>query len=309
VVADSSLSPREYHDRPLLGILCKSLAALFFSMLFASIRWMGPDFPIGEVVFFRSFFGIPVIVITALAMGGPKLLIARRIDTHAGRSIFGAIAMYCNFAAYALLPLADATAIGFASPLFVVILAALMLGEQVHVTRWSAVVAGFAGVLIIAGPEANIDPNALRGAGYALAGAALTALAMIYLRRMSAHEHSLTIALYYMFATSAFSLFTIPFGWLLPSQQEAMVLVFAGLAGGAGQIFLSFSYRFSEASAVAPFDYTAMIWAVGLGYVFFHEVPALQVWIGGAIVVAAGLLILWRERQLGRKRPPTPSSI
>ena len=307
--ADSTNAPREYRDRPLLGMACKTVGAFLFSMLFASIRWLGPDFPIGEVVFFRSFFGIPVLVVTALMMGRPNLLVAKRIDTHAGRSISGAIGMYCNFAAYALLPLADATAIGFASPLFVVILAATILGERVHVYRWSAVIAGFIGVLIIVGPEANMSGAALRGAGYAIAGAALTALAMIYLRRMSAHEHSITIAFYYMIATSLFSLFTIPFGWMIPTRNETIALIFAGVSGGAGQLFLSLSYRFSEASAVAPFDYTAMIWAVALGYFVFMELPAPQVWLGATIVIAAGLLILWRERKLGRERAPTHAAL
>jgi drug/metabolite transporter (DMT)-like permease len=293
----------EYRDHPLLGILCKSTAALLFSMLFASIRWLGPDFPVGEIVFFRSVFGIPVIVVTALMMGGPRLLVAKRIDTHAGRSIAGAISMYFNFASYALLPLADATAISFASPLFVVILAATMLHERVHLYRWSAVIVGFIGVMVIIGsPQATMNGAALRGALYALAGAALTALAMIYLRRMSAREHSITIAFYYMIATSVFSLFTIPFGWIVPSRQQAYALVFCGLAGGAGQLFLSFSYRYSEASAVAPFDYTAMIWAVLIGYFVFMELPGTQVWLGSIIVIACGLMIFWRERKLERER-------
>ena len=301
-----SLPPREYHDHPLLGIACKMLAALLFSMLFASIRWLGPYFPIGEIIFFRSVLGLPVIVATAFVMGGPRLLTTRRIDTHAGRSISGAIAMYCNFASYTLLPLADATAIGFASPLFVVVLAATMLGEQVHAYRWSAVVAGFVGVLIIAGPDTTAASGALTGAAYAFAGAGLTGLAMIYLRRMSAHEHSITITFYYMLATAGFSLLTVPFGWAIPTRNEAMVLIFAGLSGGAGQLFLSFSYRYSEASVLAPFDYAAMIWAVGLGYLLFGELPAPQVWIGAVIVIASGLLILWREQKLGRFRAPSP---
>ena len=261
------------------------------------------------MVFYRSAFGIPVIVAMALFMGRPDLLRARRLDTHAGRSIAGAISMYFNFASYALLPLADATALSFAQPLFVVILAATMLGERVHIYRWSAVVVGFIGVLLVAGPEASMQPAALRGAAYALIGAALTALAMIYLRRMSAHEHSITIAFYYMIATSLFSLFTVPFGWIWPTTDQAAVLIFAGLCGGAGQLFLSFSYRFAEASAVAPFDYTAMIWAVVLGYFLFHELPAAQVWLGSAIVIACGLLILWRERKLGRQRGPTQAAL
>jgi drug/metabolite transporter (DMT)-like permease len=305
----ATTAAKEYRDKPLWGIACKSLSAFFFAIMFAFARSLGPEYPVGEIVFFRSVFGIPVIVAAALAVGGPRLLIAKRIDTHAGRSLSGAVAMYCNFASYSLLPLADATAIGFASPLFVVVLAATMLGERVHVYRWSAVIAGFAGILVIAGPEASLDGMALKGAGFAVAGAALTALAMIFLRRMSAHEHSITIAFYYMIATTVFSLCTAPFGWLSPTQGEATALIMAGLAGGAGQIFLSLSYRYAEASAVAPFDYTAMIWAVMLGYFLFMELPAMEVWIGSAIVIAAGLVILWRERKLGKERGSAQTSL
>ncbi len=301
----SAPAAKEYRDKPLWGMACKSASAFFFAIMFAFARSLGTEYPVGEIVFFRSLFGIPVIVVTALMVGGPRLLVAKRISTHAGRSLSGAVAMYCNFAAFTMLPLADATAIGFASPLFVVVLAATMLGERVHLYRWSAVIAGFAGILIIAGPEASLDGSALKGAGFGVAGAALTALAMIYLRRMSAHEHSITIAFYYMIATTTFSLFTSPFGWLTPTNGEAAMLILAGLAGGAGQIFLSLSYRYAEASAVAPFDYTAMIWAVAIGYFAFMELPAVEVWIGSVIVIAAGLAILWRERQLGKERGPT----
>jgi len=166
-------------------------------------------------------------------------------------------------------------------------------------------VIGFIGVIIIAGPEAGLSRSALYGALFALTGAALTAVAMIFLRRMSAHEHSITIAFYFMLTSAAVSLTTIVFGWNWPTPWEAAVLVLTGLAGGVGQLFLSFSYRYGEASVLAPFDYAAMIWAVVLGYFVFAELPAAQVWIGGAIVIAAGLLILWRERKLGRTRVGT----
>ena len=293
----------------MLGIACKVIAAAFFAVMFASVRWLGPSVPLGEIVFFRATFGMSVIVLAALAIGGPSLLMTKRIDSHALRSLSGTVSMFCNFAAYIFLPMADATAIGFAAPLFVVILAALMLGERVHLYRWSAVALGFTGVLIIAGPEAAVSPGALAGAGFALSGAATSALAMCYLRRMSAHEHSITIAFYFMATSAAVSLITIPFGWLIPNAEQAFFLILGGLSGGVGQLFLSYSYRYSEASVLAPFDYIAMIWAVLLGYFWFGELPTVQVWIGAAIVIAAGLLILWRERQLGKKRALSPPTL
>jgi len=168
--------------------------------------------------------------------------------------------------------------------------------------KTDSIVIGFIGVLIIAGPEAGLSRTALYGAIFALIGAGLTAVAMIFLRRMSAHEHSITIAFYFMLTSAVIALITALFGWNMPTWEQALVLIFTGLSGGIGQLFLSFSYRFSEASALAPFDYAAMIWAVVLGYFLFGELPAPEVWLGGAIVIAAGLLILWRERRLGRDR-------
>ncbi|HEX5279059.1 MAG TPA: DMT family transporter [Micropepsaceae bacterium] len=290
-------------DRPLLGIGCKLLATIFFAVLFAAIRWLGPDFPIGEMVFFRGGLGAVVVVIAALLTGGPSLLKTNNISSHALRSSAGTISMFCNFAAYTLLPLANATALGFASPLFVVIMAALVLSERVHAYRWTAVIIGFLGVIVIAGPEAGLSRTALYGALFAIGGAGLQGAAMILIRRMSAYEHSITIAFYFMLTSTTVSLLTVWFGWQVPTVSQTAVLLLAGISGGVGQIFLSFSYRYSEASVLAPFDYAAMIWAVILGYLIFGELPAPQVWVGGAIVIGSGLLIFWRERMFGRQRP------
>lgn len=295
-------------DRPFLGMLCKVVAMLMFAIMFASVRWLGPHFPIGEIVFFRSALGLPVIVVAAYLSGGLHLLATKRVDSHALRSIAGVISMYCNFTAYTLLPLADVTAIGFAAPLFIVVLAVLFLRERVHVYRWSAVIIGFIGVLVIVGPGQRIASGATIGVVYALVSAALAAVAMIFLRRMSAHEHSTAIAFYFMLTAAVVSLFTLPFGWNVPTGTEGWILIASGLSGGIGQLFLSFSYRYGEASLLAPFDYTAMIWAVALGYFVFGELPMANVWMGAAIVIAAGLLILWREHRLKLARDRAVSS-
>jgi drug/metabolite transporter (DMT)-like permease len=292
-------------DRPLRGIFCKVTAHLMFVVMFAAVRWLGPDVPTGQIVFWRSTVGMAVIVAMALVTGGPQLLKTNRIDAHARRSISGVMSMFCNFTAFALLPIAEATTLGFAQPLFLVVLAALILHERVYVYRWSAVVVGFIGVLIVVGPYFDLsEAERLLGALLAIAGAALSAVAMIFLRRMSSHEHSLTIAFYFMVTTTAVSAVTIFWGWKMLTAPEIAALVLCGCAGGIGQIFLSFSYRYAEVSALAPFDYTALIWAAAIGYLFFGELPMLQAWIGAAIIVVAGLFIIWREHRLGRTRPP-----
>jgi drug/metabolite transporter (DMT)-like permease len=283
--------------------MCKAIAHLLFALMFAAVKWLGPEFPTGQIVFWRSGVGMAVIVVMALLTGGPALLATRRLDAHAFRSLSGVIAMFCNFTAFALLPLAEATTLSFAAPLFVVVLAALMLGEQVHVYRWSAVVIGFAGVLVIVVPYFEFpEGGRLLGALFALAGAGLSAMAMIFLKRMSTHEHSITIAFYFMLISAIAGLLTVFLGWDPLSWREVLVLVGCGLSGGIGQVFLSFSYRYADVSALAPFDYTSLIWAAALGYFLFGELPMEQTWIGAAIIVAAGLFIIWRERQLGRQR-------
>jgi drug/metabolite transporter (DMT)-like permease len=244
-----------------------------------------------------------MIVLATALTGGLSTLATNRIGTHATRSLLGVTAMFCNFLAVTLLPLADATAIAFAAPMFTVILAVLILKEQVHIFRWSAVMIGFAGVLVIIGAEGRgAGDGNIVGAAFALTGAGLSATAMIVLRRMSAHENSEAIAFYFMLTSALVGLLTIFWGWKWPVGTELLVLISMGVFGGIGQLFLSFSYRFGEASVLAPFDYSMMIWAASLGYFLFDDLPTTQVLIGASFVIGAGLLILWRERVLGRQR-------
>jgi drug/metabolite transporter (DMT)-like permease len=217
--------------------------------------------------------------------------------------------MFCNFIAVTFLPLADATAVSFVAPMFTVILAALILRESVHLYRWSAVVVGFIGVLVIIMAEGGGSGDSIVGAGFALFGAGFSAFAMIVLRRMSAHENSEAIAFYFMLTSALVSLVTIVWGWIVPTPEQMLVLVSMGFFGGIGQLFLSFSYRYGEASVLAPFDYTMMIWAVMTGYFLFGQWPTAQVMFGALLVIGAGLLILWRERVLGRQRAESAKSL
>lgn len=290
---------------PLTGIAFRLTGTLFFTLMFACVRWLDNRYPTGEVVFARSFGALIPVVIAALYTGGWHLLGTTRLKQHAYRSFSGTASMFCNFLGVTMVPLATATAIGYASPLILVILAAAMLHEKVHAYRWSAVALGFLGVLVMIGPEAHFaGVDNLLGPALLLAGATFGAFALTFLRRMSGQEHSITIAFYFSATTAVFGLATIVFGWIVPTPLDAAVLLVSGLSGGLGQLALSYSYRYGEASVLAPFDYSTMLWAVIIGFILFGELPTAYVWAGSAIVIAAGLIIIWRERALRKQAVP-----
>ena len=300
------------------AILLKILSTLLFAAMGASVRWLGEIVPVGQMVFFRSAFAIlPVVLFyawrgelwTALHTGRPL--------GHFGRGFVGVGGMFFNFGALARLPLADATAIGFSSPLITVALAGLWLGERVRVYRWSAVLLGFAGVIVMLAPHLSIaqlstmSATATLGAVLAVLAAVFNALAVIQTRRLTNSETTSSIVLYFSLICMVIGLMTLPFGWHRPSGTELIVLVMLGVLGGVGHIMLTESYRYASASLIAPFDYIAILWAFGFGYFLFGEVPAPMVFAGAAIVIGAGLFVIWRERQLRLKRrreledPPT----
>jgi len=174
----------------------------------------------------------------------------------------------------------------------------------VHVYRWSAVAVGLAGVLIMVSPHLlqSQAGTPIAGLVYALAAAIFTAFAMVAIRRMSATESAIAIALYFQLTCAGVSLATLPFAWVTPNAHDLMLLVLVGIMGGFGQLFMTNGFRFAQASLLANFDYAAMVWAILFGWLFFGELPAFAVYLGAAIVIASGIFIAWRERHLGIER-------
>jgi drug/metabolite transporter (DMT)-like permease len=304
-VTDVVVAGERTAARPLVGIGLKIAATFSFSLMAAIARWIGDDYPLGQVVFFRASFAL-VPIAALMIFYGTRLeeLKTERPLSHLIRSIAGVGAMFTFFAALTYLPLADVTAISFASPLFVVALAAVVLGEQVHLYRWSAVAIGFVGVLIMVSPHLGTGDaeSPLLGLIFACAAAIFTAFAMIAIRRMTSTESATAIALYFQLTCVAVSLATLPFAWVTPDANGLMLLVMMGVMGGFGQLFMTNSYRFAQASLIANFDYVAMIWAILFGWLWFSELPAPAVYLGAAIVIGSGVYIAWRERQLGIER-------
>lgn len=295
--------------RPLRGIALKLGSVLVFIVMSSMIKTTADHVPAGQAVFFRSLFAIPVIV----AWLGMRRELATGFRTanplgHFWRGLVGTLAMGLNFAGLAYLPLPEVTAIGYAAPLLTVVFAAMFLGEQVRAFRLTAVALGMVGVLIVLSPRLTVlSPEAAShaeafGAMLVLGGAVFAALAQVFVRRLVNTEKTPAIVFWFSVTATVLSLATMPFGWVWPTPQETAVLVGSGLLGGVGQILLTSSYREADASLVAPFDYASMLFALLIGYFVFNEMPTLTMLGGATLVIAAGVLIIWRERQLGLER-------
>lgn len=294
---------------PLKGIALKLVAVVLFIVMSALVKAASEQVPPGQAVFFRSFFAMPVII-AWLAMRGDLrtgLRVTSRIG-HFWRGVVGTTAMGFMFAGLGLLPLPEVTALSYATPLLVVIFAAMFLDEKVGVVRLGAVALGLCGVLIVLAPRLTtldtdmVEMTQAMGAVLVLLGAGCAALAQIYIRKLVQTEQTSAIVFYFSLTSSVLSLLTLPFGWVVPGATEALCLVLAGVLGGTAQIFLTSSYRFADASVIAPFDYASMLFAIAIGYVFFDEVPTQQMLSGAALVILAGIVIILRERQLGLRR-------
>lgn len=302
--------PETQPSNPLFGIALKVLSVAVFTAMATCVKTVAGDgIPPGQAVFFRSFFAIPVIVVWLLWQHD----LAHGLETrnplgHLWRGLVGAGGMACGFTALGLLPLPEVTAIGYAAPILIVIFAAMFLGEEVRIFRLTAVLVGMIGVIVVLAPRLSLtsfdeaDPWQAIGALAALMGAVFAALAAVFVRKLVHQEKTAAIVFYFSVTTSVLSLFTIPFGWVWPAPGTLALLVTAGLLGGLGQILLTSAFRFAPTSVIAPFEYVSMLLAIIIGYALFSEVPTVQTLAGAALIVGAGLFIIWRERQLGLER-------
>lgn len=293
---------------PLTGIALKIASVCVFVTMASLIKATSDAVPPGQAVFFRSLFAIPVILVwLASRRELPRGLLTRNPMGHVWRGLVGTSAMGLGFAGLGLLPLPEVTAIGYAAPILVVVFAAMFLGEEVRLFRLSMVALGMVGVLIVLAPRlsvdaANVDPAQSLGAVVVLMGAVCAALAQVFVRKLVQTESTAAIVFWFSVTATCLSLLTLPWGWSLPGPREVVMLVAAGLLGGVGQILLTSSYRFADASLIAPFEYSSMILSLAVGYTIFGEVPTLAMLSGAALIVTAGVAIILRERYLGLER-------
>ena len=287
------------------GIAYMVASTVMFAGGNAAVKWQLEYYPLGEVAFFRTLFAFLAVAAIVLPRAGWSVLRTRRYREHLQRGLSQFGSMICWFLAVSVLSLGAATAIGFAAPLFTTLLSIVVLKEKVGIHRWSALIVGFIGVLVITDP----GPGMLTyGALFALGNAILISTVAIAIRRMSMSESTETLTLYQMGIILLCTVCLLPLGFRAPAWSDLLMLALAGIGNGIAQFWWTRSLSLAPPSAVVPFNYLSLVWATILGFFVWGDVPTPALLVGSAIVVASGLYILWRET-LRRKRPGAPPAV
>ena len=285
--------------RPLLALLIRLGAIAALATMAALIKLASErGIHLLEILFWRQAITIPVLLAYVSMSGGLAMLVTKRPGTHAVRATYGMIGMVLNFGGVILLPLAEATTMNFTAPIWAVILSTLLLKEKVGAWRWSAVLFGFGGVILIAQPGSGHIP--LFGALVALGGAFKIALISIQIADLNRTDKPLTIVFWFAAISTPVMALALPFVFRPHDTTGWLLLLAIGLAGTAGQLLLTAALRFGAIASVIVMDYSALFWATLYGLLFWQVLPPASTWLGAPLIIAAGLVIAWREHRLSR---------
>ena len=274
-----------------LGFLYMFLSIIGFSLMDVIVKW-SVDYPVGQVLFFRGFFGIIFYFFIIPRERLHDFYKTKRLGLHSLRCIAGLIAIIAIFIALRKLPLATVVSISFAAPIFTTIFSIFLLSEKVGIYRWLAVLVGFIGILIITEPGiSNLNIYYIFPIIFCL-GLSYVA---ITLRQLSTTEPVWLISLFFSIAITFLSFLTLPFGWVMPSFNHFLILSLVGIFGGASNLWLSQSYKYSEVSLVTPLKYLTLVFAIIFGYFIWDEIPTIKTLIGALLVIVSTLIIFRRE--------------
>ncbi len=274
-----------------LGFLYMFLSVCAFSIMDIIVKW-SDNYPLGQVIFFRGFFGIVFYYFVIPRKRIKDFYLTKRPLLHLSRCFFGLAALLSIFTALRNLPLATVVSISFAAPIFTTIFSIFFLNEKVGYFRWLAVLIGFIGVIIISEPGlSSLNVYYIFPVIFVL-GMSYVAISI---RQLSSTEPVWLISLFFSVTITIAGILSIPFGWLMPSLMDLIFLSMIGLFGGVANLWLSQSYKFSEVSLVTPLKYLALVFAICFGYFIWEEIPSTKTLIGAALVIASSIIIFRRE--------------
>jgi len=281
-----------------IAVICIGILCLVTNDTMA--KWLTSHYDPLQIIFIRHLLATPMIAVIVMALGGRGALKSQRIWPHALRGFFLIGGAYAFFVGLKYLPLAEATSLIFAAPIFITALSVPLLGEEVGWRRWAAVVVGFLGVLVIVRPgAAAFQPASL----IVVVAALFYALIMISARWIDSRDNTWTMMFYIMLFPLLFSALIVPTVWQTPQTEHLPYFLGMALFGTLGMTLISQAFRLAPAAVVAPFDYTALIWASLFGWLVWDEIPDSWTYAGAAVIIASGIYIVFREtRQADRAR-------
>jgi drug/metabolite transporter (DMT)-like permease len=292
-------------DRPLAGITMMLVGIAGFAVMDATIKWLTADYPVPQVIALRSWFGLPFLIMLAMREGGLPALKTHRPLVHLGRYGLVMLLSLSFFWALSAMKLVDAVAIAFAAPIIITALSVPLLREAVGPRRWIAIAVGFCGVLIMLRPGMGVFQWAALAA---LGSAVVYALLMVTTRVLKSTESTAALMLYPQLGMSLSGIVMVNFFWVTPTMLDLALFALAGFFGSIGVMCLTHAFRLAPVAAIAPFEYTALVWATLLGFLVWGELPDGITLVGGSIVIASGLYILYREtRKADHSSPKLPS--
>ena len=295
-----SVRPAENVPR---GIVLMVFATILFAAASAASKWLVGIYPVGEVLFLRSLSSLITCAAVMLPVTGFGVFATSRPRDHVARGLSQSISQLCLIVAFSLMPLAGAVAINFSSPLFAALVSIVWLKERATPARWSALIIGFVGVLIVTDPGAN---SLTLGALFALINAVMYGTVTVAVRGMTRTESANTLVIWQLVVLAFFHSFLLLFGWHTPTPLDAAMLFGTGLTNAVGQWLWTKALHLAPAAAVTPFYYLMLVWALVIGFVVWGDVPTIGLLIGSAIVVATGLFLFLREARLQRRKPAGP---
>ncbi len=293
--------PAKPADNVVLGIAYMIAATVLFAGTAALAKLMAAIYPVGEVMFFRSFTSLVVCAAFVLPLTGFSVFATKRPRDHLARGVSQSISQTFTVLAVSMMPLAGAIAINFSAPLWSALLSVLWLKERAGPARWTALLVGFVGVLIVTHPGAD---SLQVGALFALGNAILYGSVTVAVRGMTATESTPTLLMWQLVTMAVLHSLLLLFGFLWPAPVDAAMLILSGVANAAGQFFWTRALQLAPATAVSPFYYLMLVWALVIGYLVWGDAPTLALLVGSGIVVGCGLFLLWHE---AKRRPPVQS--
>jgi drug/metabolite transporter (DMT)-like permease len=292
-------------DHPLAGIAMMLAGIAGFAVMDATIKFLTEGYPVPQVIALRSWFGLPILVFLAMREGGLPAMHTSRPLVHIGRYLLVLLLSLSFFWALSNMKLVDAVAIAFAAPIIITALSVPLLREPVGLRRWIAIGVGFCGVLIMLRPGMGVFQWAAMAA---LGSAVVYALLMVTTRAFKNTESTASLMLYPQIGISLTGLLMVNFFWVTPTLFDLALFALAGFFGSIGVLCITHAFRLAPAATIAPFEYTALLWATLLGYFLWGELPDNITLLGASVVIASGLYILYREtRKTGRASPKLPS--